>query len=342
MHNPGQKFFQTSAMQPTDPNHDFVGQFLYGPGTVLSDGGHATVDLLMDRRTEGWIGIPHGGIGMGIMMDLAMHLDSYPRREELRFPLSADFRFAGTSIRIGDRLHFDATAVPGGAEGSATADRDPLPYMTSSIRYRESHGEDGKPFTAFMPRSFHDLPNDLPPFPSYSNCFVCGIERNHPGLKRKFSVWERADKMVVSPVGFTDADQDSFYRFSRKGFLHPLPFLALLDEILGWGGFLLTGSGAVTVDIDFTFYRPVSCSEKLLFFGHGDRFRGRPSSRLLFWASGGAASVREDGTLEMVVSASGQWFGIQDLTRQMRSSLLPKTLMERVFELATPAATSHS
>jgi hypothetical protein len=36
----------------------------------------------------------------------------------------------------------------------------------------------------------------------------------------------------------------------------------------------------------------------------------------------------------MVVSASGQWYGVQDLTRQMRSSLLPRTLMEKVFALA--------
>jgi len=35
-----------------------------------------------------------------------------------------------------------------------------------------------------------------------------------------------------------------------------------------------------------------------------------------------------------VVSASGQWYGLQDLTRQMRSSLIPRTLMERIFELA--------
>jgi len=32
---------------------------------------------------------------------------------------------------------------------------------------------------------------------------------------------------------------------------------------------------------------------------------------------------RKDGRLEMVVSASGQWYGIQDLTRQMRSSSCP-------------------
>jgi hypothetical protein len=288
----------------------------------------------MDERLEGWIGIPHGGISMGIMMDLAMTLDAYPRRDDLRYPVSADFRLAGTSIRIGDLLHFEVLPCPGGAEGSATVERDPIPYMTSSIRYGESNGGHGRAFSAFMPEKCGDSLNELALLPSYSNCFVCGVDRSHPSLKRQFRLWDSPDKMVVSSAGFSDADRDSFYRFSRDGLLHPLPFLALLDEILGWGGFLISGSGAVTVGIDFTFYRPVSCDEKLLFFGRGDRVRGRTSSRLLYWASGGAAAVGEDGRLEMVVSASGQWYGVQDLTRQMRSSLLPRTLMEKVFALA--------
>ena len=297
-----------------DHRDDYVRQFLYGPGAgaVVHGGGRATADVLMDERLEGWIGIPHGGISMGIMMDLAMTLDAYPRRDDLRFPVSADFRLAGTSIGIGDLLHFEVLPCPGGAEGSATVDRDPLPYMTSSIRYGESDGGHGRAFSAFMPEKCGDSLDDLALFPSYSNCFVCGVDRNHPSLKRQFRLWDSPDKIVVSSAGFSGADRDSFYRFSRDGLLHPLPVLALLDEILGWGGFLISGSGAVTVGIGFTFYRPVSCDEKLLFFGRGDRVRGRTSSRLLYWASGGAAAVgrrRETGDggqrLRPVVRRSG-------------------------------------
>jgi hypothetical protein len=323
-------------MKPTDHRDDYVRQFFYGQGAgaVVQADGRATADVLMDERLEGWIGIPHGGISMGVMMDLTMALDAYPRRDDLRFPVSADFRLAGSSVRIGDRLHFEVLPCPGGAEGSATVDRDPLPYMTSSIRYGEEGGGHGQAFSAFMPEKCPESLDGLALFPSYRNCFVCGVDRSHPSLKRQFRLWDSPDKIVVSSAGFSDADRDSFYRFSRDGFLHPLPVLALLDEILGWGGFMISGSGAVTVGIGFTLYRPVSCDEKLLFFGRGDRVRGRASSRLLYWASGGAAAVGKDGRLEMVVSASGQWYGLQDLTRQMRSSLLPRTLMERIFELA--------
>jgi len=325
-----------NTMKPTDNGDETLGQFLYGPGAgaIVHAGERATADVLMKERMEGWIGIPHGGISMGVMMDLAMTLDSYPRREGLRYPLTAEFRLAGTSIRIGDLLHFEVLPCPGGAEGSAAVDRDPLPYMSSSFRYGESDGGHERAFSAFMPEKYGDSLNELDLFPSYGNCFVCGVDRQHPSLKREFRLWDSHNKIVVSSAGFSGADRDSFYRFSRDGLLHPLPLLALLDETLAWGGFLISGSAAVTVGIGFTFYRPVSCDEKLLFFGRGDRVRGRNSSRLLYWASGGAAAVGEDGRLEMVVSASGQWYGLQDLTRQMRSSLIPRTLMERIFELA--------
>jgi len=321
-------------MKPADLTTDYVRQFLYGPGTIFHARSRASADIVMDDRLEGWIGIPHGGISMGVMMDLAAALGGYLERCNPLFPVSADFRLGGTGIRVGDRLHFDVASAEAGAEGSVTVDGNPLEYMLSSIRYGEDSGGHGKLFAAFMPEKCGDLLKELSPLPSYRNCFVCGVGRSHPGLRRQFHLWNAPGKVVVSPVGFDAGDRDSFCRFTRNGFLHPLPFLALLDEILGWGGFMISGSGAVTVRIGYTFYRPVADGERLLFFGRGDRVRGRAGSRLLYWASGGAAAVGEDGSLEMVVGASGQWFGIPELTEQMKSSLLPREQMERAFEAA--------
>jgi len=135
-------------------------------------------------------------------------------------------------------------------------------------------------------------------------------------------------------TGFDPQDLDSFYCFNREGLLHPLPFLALLDEILGWGGFMLTGSGAVTVQITFDLLRPVSVEERLVFLGRGDRKRGRVGGRLLFWASGVAAAVGKNGVLEPVVYASGQFYGVKELTEQMKTSLLPRELTRQIFTMA--------
>jgi hypothetical protein len=54
----------------------------------------------------------------------------------------------------------------------------------------------------------------------------------------------------------------------------------------------------------------------------------------LFWASGGAAAINKDGILEIVIAASGQWLGVPELTRQMKTELMPKELTERAFRFA--------
>jgi hypothetical protein len=311
--------------------HDFMREFLYGPSDILSSGDRLETSISMDERMEGWIGIPHGGISMGIMTDLLARLDPYPSSPRALYPLSADFRLGGASLRIGDSLHFEVASCEGGAKGEATVKDDPLPYMSSSFLYGQEDDDLKNRFLAILPDRANDVLSRLKQLPSYQKCFVCGQARNHPGLRRVFHQWDVPGKIVIATAGFSAEDAGTFFLFQRNGVLHPLPFLALLDETLGWGGFLLAASGAVTVKIQYTFYRPVRACEKLIFFGRGDRVRGK--SRLFFWASGGAAAVMDDGKLEMVVSAAGQFYGLEELTRQMKMNLMPKELMERAFGL---------
>jgi hypothetical protein len=73
--------------------------------------------------------------------------------------------------------------------------------------------------------------------------------------------------------------------------------------------------------------------EKIVAFGRGEKVKGR-GSRLLFWASGGAATVREDGSLEPVVAVSAQYFGVPELTEQMKAHLVPEDLTARLFAIA--------
>ena len=138
---------------------------------------------------EGWIGIPHGGISMGIMMDLAMTLDAYSHRDDRFFPVSADFRLGGTGVRIGDMLHFDVLPVPGGAEGSATVDRDSDPYLLSSIRCRERNGEHEKAF--FLHARAMRFPSGRTPFSSLIPELFCLRGRTPPPRPEE----------AISPVG---------------------------------------------------------------------------------------------------------------------------------------------
>jgi hypothetical protein len=318
-------------------SRDFVRKFLFGGSDFYKDGKFVRAGLLMDLRTEGWVGIPHGGIGMGAIMELAMMLGSYPQNAGSLYPLSVDFRMGGSSVKIGDRLIVEVSEGEGGAEGIICAERDLPPYVSASIRYREAGSHKRDLLASYIPDRISDIDNKLMPLPHYKNCFVCGVGRSHPGLKRSFHFWdsdESSKKIVVSTVGFDARDSESFYLFQRNNIIHPIASLALLDETMGWAGFMASASGAVTVRISYTLYRDIRVGERVVAFGCGDKVRGNAGSRLLFWASGGAAAINKDGILEIVIAASGQWLGVPELTRQMETELMPKELTERAFRFA--------
>ena len=318
-------------------SQNFVRRFLFRDSDIYEDGKCVRAGLLMDLRTEGWVGIPHGGIGMGAIMELAMMLGNYPQNAESLYPLSVDFRMGGSSVKIGDRLNVEVSEGEGGAVGTISATLDSSPYVSASIRYRDAVSYKRDLFASYIPGSISDIENKLMPLPHYKNCFVCGAGRSHPGLRRRFHFLDSdgpSRKIVVSKVGMDAQDSEAFYLFQRNNIIHPIASLALIDETLGWAGFMASASGAVTVRISYTFYRDIRVGERVVAFGRGDRVKGNAESRLLFWASGGAAVVNRDGTFETVIAASGQWLGVPELTRQMKIELMPKELTERAFRFA--------
>jgi len=324
-----------SNSQPVGDGQDDVRRFLFGGAEIHRSEQGVRAVLHMDLHTEGWVGIPHGGIGMGAVMDLAAMLDGYPREEASRYPLSAEFRLGGASVRIGERVLVRVFPEDGGAGGIISAKADGPPYMTASLAFGKDEPGRRELFGSYMPGHLADVSGGLVDMPSYRNCFVCGVARRHPGLRRRFHLHDggRTGKIVIARAGFDPEDRKSFYLFQRGGLVHPVALIALLDEVVGWGGFLIAGSGGVTVRIGYTFYRPVAVGEKVVAFGRGEKVRGR-GSRMLFWASGGAAAVKDDGGLEPVVAVSAQYYGVPELTEQMKAHLIPEDLTARFFALA--------
>jgi len=323
---------------------DFVSKFIFGDSDIHKDSKCVRAEILMDRRTEGWVGIPHGGIGMGAIMELATMLDSYPQNEESLYPLSLDFRMGGTSAKIGDRLVVEVSKRGDGAAGIISRAPDSPPYVSASVRYGDAASHKSNFFASCIPGRFSDIENKLIPLPYYRNCFVCGVRRSLPGLKRRFHIVDYNDsskKIILSKVGFVSRDDEAFYLFQRNNIIHPIASLALLDETLGWAGFMASASGALTVRISYTLYRDIRVGERIVAFGRGDRVRGNAESRLLFWASGGAVAVNKDGFFENIIAVSGQWMGLQELTRQMKKELMPKELTEQAFRFAGELPPSH-
>ncbi|MCX5833555.1 MAG: hypothetical protein NTV99_03390 [Deltaproteobacteria bacterium] len=314
----------------------FVREFLFGRSSINGSGHHIGMDLFMTPHTEGWIGIPHGGIGMGAILELTTWLDGHPPDDRALYPYSADFRMGGSAVRVGDRVRIEVTAADEGASGKILAGQDALPYISAVVSYQNDDLEKRDTFISYLPRSFRDMDRQSIALPYYRNCFVCGVDRQQPGLRRKFQLLDTGDSrnIVISTVGFEPGDQETFLCFQRDGKIHPVAFLALLDETMGWAGFMRSASGGVSVRLSYTFYRGVDVDERLVFLARGEKVKGRGGSRMLFWSSGGAAVVRKDGTFEPVAVASGQFLGVPDLTEQMRKELIPQEWTRRAFELA--------
>jgi hypothetical protein len=331
---------QAAKGPPVCKPDDFVRAFLFGTSGIVKDGRGLRSILVMDDKTQGWVGIPHGGVAMGAMADLAFALTGDADGSFGPYPFSIDYRMGGASARLGDTLQIELTATEGGARGVMVKDPNAAPYLSATFRFGHTDPSQREIFQSYLPAHIGDVENRMALLPSYRDCFVCGIARREPGLERRLYVIDTVEqqKIVASPVGCASDGGEAFYRFQRCGRLHPLPLLALLDEIIGWGGFLLAASGGVTVKASYTFYRDIRVGERLWVFGRGEKVRGKAASRLLFWASGGAAAVCSDGTLEPVVVASGQYLGVSALTEQMRRELLPADLTRHAFQLAGSSA----
>jgi hypothetical protein len=312
---------------------DFVRDFLFGKTGIVRDEAGVRSEIAMDLRTEGWIGIPHGGISMGAIVDLFESLREARGSRGMPFPFTINVRMGGSPLRTGETVDIAVAPEGEGAKGIVTVHGSALPYLEAVIAKGPERST--AETIAFLPSSFDRMEGSLSALPFYRNCFVCGVDRQHPGLKRKFQLLEtaRTNRVVVSCAGFDAEDRDTVHRFERNGSLHPVVLLALVDETMGWAGFMNYASGGVTVRMSATLHRRIGVAEKLVVFGRGEKVRGA-DSRMLIWVSGGAAVVGKAGSFEIVMTASSQFLGVPALTEQMRTELIPQELTRRAFEIA--------
>jgi len=303
---------------------DFVREFLFGDTGIHRDEAGVRSEIVMDLRTEGWIGIPHGGISMGAIVDLFESLHEARGSRGLPYPVTMNIRMGGSRLRTGETVHVAVTPVGEGAKGIVSVRGSGMPYLEADIT--KGPGPEAPGAHPCLPSSFDRLEGSLSELPFY---------RRHPGLKRKFQLFEaaRQNRVVVSCAGFEAEDRGTVHRFERDGRVHPVVLMALVDETMGWAGFMNYASGGVTVRLSATLHRSIGVDEKLVVFGRGENARGS-GSRMLFWASGGIAVVGKAGAFETVMTATGQFLGVPALTEQMRTELIPQELTRRAFGIA--------
>lgn len=312
---------------------DFIHSFLFGADSVKIRNTTVSATMVMDAGKEGWIGIPHGGIGMGAIMELVPGIgQSVADGMTISYPVSCSFRMGGSGARSGDRVFVETMPADNGFTGRISVEGADMPYITGDITCGDRAGNIDDYDRSYVPETFSQIEGQLTHLPHYLNCFVCGVDRQLPGLKRRFHLWKSPyGNIACAFAGFSDEDRDSFFRFEQNGFLHPMGMLAVLDETMGWGGFLASANGGVSVRLNYKFFRKIGTDEKLVFFGRGEKVMGRIDKRMLFWASGCGAVMRADGSFEKVMESSGQWYAMAALTEQMRKELIPSSLTEKTF-----------
>jgi hypothetical protein len=307
----------------------------YLRGFCRTEDGGMRAPIVLSERSEGWLGIPHGGFGMGAILELFTGINNYPSRTEALYPLMAKFRLGGTSPVIGDRITVTVSPVRGGGRGSIVLRDEDHPYLSADIFYKRDNSSRREMLQSYLPESFSCLESSLVPLPYSRRCLVCGTKRDVPGFRRRFHLIDGSDgPVVVSHIGFDPEGDRELFQFHRRGTLLNGVLAAILDENMGWAGFFLSKNGGVSVRLEYNFYRDVMVGERIVTFGRGEAVKGDIARRMMFFGSGGAAVARDDGSLEVVAVSYGQFLAVPRLTKQMRERLIPAKLSEHAFAIA--------
>jgi hypothetical protein len=280
-------------------------------------------ELTFEPRHEGFIGIPHGGLAMGLC------LDAWRRMGQPQYPVSAKFRFGGSGIGIMDSAVFTVERDGDGSEpvvvARITKKGEKNPYLRAEIRSSsriDNSGLVGKPPGP-----------DFRKLPYYRNCFVCGHHRNEPGLQRRFRLHEGpGENLVTATWGHDpdDGDRTRLFLLNRDE-LHPAILASIFDENTAWAGFWLTRSAGLSVRTNLTLLRPVYKNEPLLFVGRPVGIKGNPRAPRFFSADGTVFSMLDAKSPEPVAYGDGDWIIMQQYSKQIRQNLLPENDWQWIF-----------
>ena len=309
-------------------------RFLTSP--ILSEEDGARAILALDGRHQGWQGVPHGGVLMSLALELAHHGINRTVFSPEGLPVRASFRWGGPTVCLGEALEIAARPDGEGIRVSIRKNAEDTPSFSATIHSIPSSGEaETEPLDNLaeaMERIGRDTKDHVVPLPYAADCFVCGSERKHPGLTRRFYCLDaKGTQIVFTSIGLDPEDQSKIFRFELDdALLHPGVLAAILDETMGWGGFVRARQGGMTVKLDVDFLRPVDRREKMLCYGICYGTRGRSGTRMFWYSEGGILPMGEGG-LAPIARARGQWLAMPDLTDEMRKHLRPAEWMDRWF-----------
>jgi hypothetical protein len=311
-----------------------AGRFIQAP--IDSAGGRARTTVSLGSRFQGWLEIPHGGALMSMVLELAHRGLTPSLLLPEHYPIRASFRLGGPSLVGTEDVEIGVEQQGPQIHGWVRKTGQEQPSVTSIIEC----GTDPEPtwmneidrIATTVERAGREAKERGAALPYSRNCFVCGSERQEPGLERRFHCVELEGlKVAFTFLGLDPDDQEKLASYRLEdGQIHPGVLAAILDETLGWGGFVHTRQGGVTVKLEVVILRPVEPDEKMLCFGACSGTRGRSADRLVWYSTGGIVPIGEEEPSPIML-ANGQWLVVPRLTEEMRTHLLPDDWGHRWF-----------
>ncbi|HSV96015.1 MAG TPA: hypothetical protein VLM75_03665 [Spirochaetota bacterium] len=304
------------------------GCYFCGPRGYLFNGWERTpaggrAVLKIDGRHEGWPGIPHGGVGMTSIVELADLAD--PSVFEQGW--CADFRFGGDRIAVGNEVTVDIKGAGGSWNGSIVGPGGGNPYLRATVRQVSGGLVEGERenMEALLAEPVKAESSFV--IPVFSDKIIFRDRYQSLHTRRVFEFRETETGNIYTEClheGESGSMQCTEMNTISPSRVHPGAIIAILDETLAWAGFLTVWQGGVTVDLSVHFAGPVFLNDRIFSVGFCTGVKGRHRRKLAL-CSGGIFAAR-GGRFVPIVTATGRWLTDPEYKEKMLGYIMPEAL----------------
>ncbi len=284
-------------------------------------GGRAVVKI--DSRHEGWPGIPHGGVGMTSIIELADLADQSVFEQEW----SADFRFGGDRLGVGDEVVVEIAGADGLWDGSIAGPGGGHPYLRAAVRAVSGGLAPGERESMEALLAEPVKTESSFTIPVFSDKIIFRDRYQSLHTRRVFEFRETMAGRIYTEClheGESGSMQCTEMNTISPSRVHPGAIIAILDETLAWAGFLTVWQGGVTVDLSVHFAGPVFLDDRIFSVGFCTGVKGR-HRRKLASCSGGIYAVRGNRFVP-IVTARGRWLTDPEYKEKMLGYIVPEAL----------------
>ncbi|HNR87860.1 MAG TPA: PaaI family thioesterase [Spirochaetota bacterium] len=291
--------------------------FIFTDYTATDTGAQARITI--EKKHEGWPGIPHGGMGMTALIELTDLIDGTMDR----YPLDTRFRFGGERLALGDTVDIGIEKREDAFHGAIRTPGGVLPYLSATIKNAVNPAHEERVRKLSERLAENALSHNSFLMPDFSDRLIFRQTFQDLHRYRLYEFRDQPDGSVIMICFFSDRAGGlpaNELNTITDDHVHPGPLITLLDETLGWAGFLAVWQGGVTVTLDAYFMRPLRPDEIIFAVGICDSQQGS-FTRKMVTCSGGIFS-RTGDSIEPVAYATGKWLTKPEFKEKMLAYLL--------------------